>query len=135
VPTFEFNSITREFDITGDSASSLSNPVTVAQGGTGQTGVQAAINVLTQSASGTEGQVLTVQSSAATFQLPRLPQYDADPSSPASGEAWVLREDSGGTAGNPIGLLITLMQTVGVTSAYTLKYKTTSGTVVSVGLT
>ena len=134
MPEYEFNPITRELDIVGDSASSLSNPVTIAQGGTGQVGAQAAINALTQSASSTEGYVLTVTSGAAQFQLPKIPEYSTDPATPAAGEMWVLRADTGGTEGSPTSLLLTLLQNVGSSSTYTLKYKTTSGNVVSVAL-
>lgn len=66
-----------------------------------------------------------------------IPQLSADPATPKSEEAWVLKTiTSGGAgAGEPYGLLLALTQPgAGFTTTYALKYRTIEGTTVSVAL-
>lgn len=127
--TYEFNPLTREYDLVDTSGSSLSTPISIANGGTASASRQAAINTLTASDSATDRQVLMATSSAASFQNLKLPEYTSDPSS-SSGDVWVLRSDAGGTEGIPLGMLLAITQTVGATSSYQLSYKTSEGTTV-----
>lgn len=127
--TYEFNPITRELDITGTSGSSISTPVSIANGGTASSTRQSAINTLTASSSASNGQVLSVSGGVATFDYPQIPEYTSDPSVSA-GDVWVLRTDSGGDAGSPMGVLLALTQTVGATSSYQLSFRTSSGSTV-----
>lgn len=125
MPTYDFNPITRELDIAGTSAS-LATPVAVADGGTGSTGVQNAINTLTQSSGASDRQMLMAISGTASFRYVRVPEYTSDPSA-NSGDLWVLRTDSGTSDGNPTGLLLSMVQSVGTASTYQLSFKTNSG--------
>jgi hypothetical protein len=134
MPSYEFNPITRELDITGTSGSSISTPVSVANGGTGSTTKSTAISNLSDSSSATDTQVLMAISGTASFRFPRIPEYTSDPSS-SSGDIWMLRTDTGGTAGIPLGMLLAITQTVGATSSYQLSYKTSEGTIVRETLT
>ena len=57
-----------------------------------------------------------------------IPEYPADPSSPATNDAWVLRQQG---AGSPIGLLLSLTY---ATNKYKFSYRTIAGETVRVGL-
>ena len=64
-----------------------------------------------------------------------IPEYDSDPLSPVSNQAWVLNTTTGGGGGNvgqPIGLLLALTQagTGAPTTTYQFSYYTTEGTIV-----
>jgi hypothetical protein len=134
---FEFNPITREQDLVGSGSGSLSTPVAIAEGGTGATGAQAALNNLTQASSHTTGQVLTIQSDGdAEFSTNtvRFQEYASDPASPASGDAWILRTETSGADGTPLGMLLTITQNVGASLSYELSYRTAAGATVRAAL-
>lgn len=61
-----------------------------------------------------------------------IPQLSADPASPKSEEAWVLRSVTGG-GGTPLGLLLVLT-TPGSGNTYRFKYRTKEGATISVAL-
>jgi len=129
---YVFNPIERTLDITGTGGSGLSTPVAIAEGGTGATGSQAALNNLTQAPSHSVGDVLKIGSDGnAKFSSSNnlIPEYTSDPTS-VPGDAWILRTDTGGTSGTPLGLLLTLTQSVGASQAYKFSYKSSSGSVV-----
>lgn len=67
----------------------------------------------------------------------QIQQLDADPASPSQEEAWVLKTTTGGnSAGNPIGLLLSLTYSAdtGGSDTYQLKYRTKEDTTVGVSL-
>ena len=61
---------------------------------------------------------------------PKIPQLDDDPTSPASQQAWVLKETTGSNAGTPIGLLLSLTYADGGTNTYKHSYRTKESTTV-----
>lgn len=80
-----------------------------------------------------KGRVTAISSTVAN-----LPEYDADPSSPADGDAWVLRTTSGGGtgAGSAYGMLAGITFAGSAAGAtYQLSYKTATNGVKRVSLT
>jgi len=63
--------------------------------------------------------------------LSSIPQLDNDPASPAVGDAWVWR-DTGGGAGSPYGLLLSLTKPGTVGTNYRFSYRTIEGTTIRV---
>lgn len=75
---------------------------------------------------------------SATSTVANIPEYDADPSSPANGDVWVLRSTSGGGAGagEAYGMLTAITNAgTGATKTYQLSYKTETGGTKRVSLT
>lgn len=80
-----------------------------------------------------KGRVTAISSSVAN-----IPEYDADPSSPTDGDAWVLRTSSGGGAGagSAYGMLAGItFAGAGASTTYQLSYKTATNGVKRVSLT
>ena len=61
-----------------------------------------------------------------------IPEYDTDPATPVSQNAWVLRTHTPGTGGSPIGLLLPLTTPGAFT--FQLSYRTVNNTTVRVAL-
>ena len=75
---------------------------------------------------------------ATSRPIGKIPQYDADPSSPNAEDVWVLKSSSGGpgVAGVPMGLLLSLTYTgPGGGTSYQLSFRTKEGTTIRSGLT
>lgn len=81
---------------------------------------------------------LTVNPSTGKLDvIGHIPQLDADPTSPAPEDAWVLATISGGSGGgSPYGLLLTITKpNTGGTSSYQFSFRTKEGTTKRVTLT
>ena len=75
---------------------------------------------------------------SAASTVANIPEYDADPSSPANGDVWVLRTTTGGGlgAGTVMGLLAGITNPgAGASATFQLSYKTISNGTKRVSLT
>lgn len=74
--------------------------------------------------------------STTSFAIGSIPQYDADPTSPAQETSWVLKQGGGGGAGGGllnaiIGLSFAYLSTGAATATtYQFSYRTKEGTTV-----